>query len=114
MKYQYFYYFCNVAVKRKQTNFWMNWFFQICSMWGKICKVSQILNLNVTDSLRCPEVPFLWSIKLYNFNKSMIFDFIQKFWVERIGIKVVFGRECPQKNVAECLFRHVLQDTFIL
>ena len=25
--------------------------------------------------------------------------------------KVVFGREFPQKNVAECLFRHILEDT---
>ena len=28
--------------------------------------------------------------------------------------KVVFGREFPQKNVAECLFRHILQDTIFL
>ena len=26
-------------------------------------------------------------------------------------IKVVFGRDLPQKNVAECLFKHILQDT---
>ena len=28
--------------------------------------------------------------------------------------KVVFGRDFPQKNVAECLFRHILQDTNFL
>ena len=30
------------------------------------------------------------------------------------GPKVVFGREFLQKNVAECLFRHILQDTIFL
>ena len=29
-----------------------------------------------------------------------------------IAIKVVFGRELLQKNEAEYLFRHILQDTF--
>ena len=28
--------------------------------------------------------------------------------------KVVFGRQFPQKNVAERLFRHILQDTIFL
>ena len=30
------------------------------------------------------------------------------------ALKVVFGKGFPQKNVAECLFRHILQDTIFL
>ena len=33
-------------------------------------------------------------------------------YCENSEANVVFGREFPQKNVAECLFRHILQDTF--
>ena len=34
--------------------------------------------------------------------------------VNKKTAKVVFGREFPQKNVVECLFRHILQDTIFL
>ena len=34
------------------------------------------------------------------------------YWITTIEIsKVVFVRGFPQKNVAECIFRHILQDT---
>ena len=49
-------------------------------------------------------------ICLTNLDRSKIWAVGRKKWFA----KVVFGREFPQKNVAECLFRHILQDTIFL
>ena len=43
-----------------------------------------------------------------------VFDRVMYFKNKLTLAKVMFGREFPQKNVAEWFFRHILQDTIFL
>ena len=60
---------------------------------------------------------------VYKFCKKMYKFFLscalEIFWghmrfLKSESFKVAFGREFLQKNVAECIFRHILQDTIFL
>ena len=45
---------------------------------------------------------------------SLCDDREKKILQKKPQTKEVFGREFPQINVAECIFRHILQDTIFL
>ena len=48
------------------------------------------------------------------FGLSSEITILTTFFRKNENIKVVFGREFPQINVAECICRHILRDTIFL